>query len=151
MPIKRADVVSKAREYLGTKFGHQGRVKGLALDCVGLPLCVAGELGLKGKNGETLDGNHYNVYTRQPLGDYVLDMCKKLLTQKPIRLMQPGDVLSLRVETAACHVGIVSEVNGVLSIIHAYDGGVKKCVEHELGARWKERIAGCFRFPEVTD
>jgi NlpC/P60 family putative phage cell wall peptidase len=149
--ISGNDVVEKAREYIGTPFQHQGRVKGLACDCVGLPLMVAGELSLKDKHGTPLTGSTYCTYGMQPIGNYVHDVCAQHLVYVPIRLMAPGDILTLNVVTAACHVAIVSNIDGIFHIIHAYNGGPGCVVEHVLDDKWRRRIAGCFRFPEVVN
>ena len=40
------DIVKAARTYIGTPFHHRERQPGIALDCVGLLVCVARELGI---------------------------------------------------------------------------------------------------------
>ncbi len=40
------EVVRVARTWLGTPYHHQGRVKGAGVDCAGLSVGVAKELGL---------------------------------------------------------------------------------------------------------
>jgi hypothetical protein len=130
---------------------HQGRIKGLGIDCVGIPLCVAGDLGLKDKDGLAMNGKLYASYSPQPDGNHVHRMCQKHLVQKPVREMKPGDVISMKVESAPCHVGIVGEDANGLTIIHAYSGMMNKTIEHSIDAKWRRRIAGCFAFPEVED
>lgn len=147
----RADIVACARSYVGTPFVHQGRVKGLGIDCVGIPLCVAGELGLKDKDGLPMHGNLYASYSAQPEGNYVHRMCQKHLVQKPVREMKPGDVISMNVVSAPCHVGILGEDAGGLTIIHAFSGMTNKVVEQPMDVKWRRRIAGCFAFPEVEN
>lgn len=149
-PITRERIVAAARVYIDTPFGHQGRTKGRALDCVGLPLMVAGDLGLVDKDGQPLHGGCYTTYSPQPVGNYVYQMCQKHLVYKPVREMLPGDVLVFAVPSAPCHVGIVSAEKGAINIIHAYNVA-GKCVEHVLDVKWQRRIVGCFKFPEVED
>ena len=152
MAIKREQIVTKAREYDGTPFAHQGRVKGLACDCVGLPLMVAGELGLNDINGQPVNGALYRNYSPQPTGNYVLEICCKHLRRKAVNQLKPGDVLCMKVLTAACHVGIYTgEVNGVPHLIHAYNGGAEKVSEHCIDDRWRKRIVAAFEFPEAED
>lgn len=148
--VSREAIIETARTYVETPFAHQGRTKGSALDCVGLPLMVAGDLGLNDKDGQPLNGGCYTTYSAQPVGNYVYQLCQKHLVYKPVRAMLPGDVLVFNVETAPCHVGILSEKDGVAYVIHAYNG-VGKCVEHVLDYRWRKRLVGCFQFPEVED
>ena len=40
------ETVRMARDYLGTPYHHQARLKGHGIDCVGLVVCVARELGV---------------------------------------------------------------------------------------------------------
>ena len=45
--ITKEDVVREAKTWLGTPFHHQGRLKGVGVDCAGVIVCVAKELKLK--------------------------------------------------------------------------------------------------------
>lgn len=150
MSTKRSQIVDCARTYLNTPFGDKGRVKGKALDCVGLPLMIAEELGLVDIAGEKLHGHTYCSYSSQPSGTIVLDLCIKHLVRKGLSKIQPGDVLVMVVPTQPCHVGIFAgEVDGVPSLIHAYSGGPNKCVEQPIDVRWSRRIVAAFSFPGV--
>lgn len=152
MPVTREQVQAAARKYLGTPFADKGRLLGRGLDCVGLPLMVAGDLNLVDRDGVPLNGASYSTYSAQPQGTYVHDMCMKHLVYKPTREMLPGDVVSLRVVSSPCHVGIITEdVNGRVGLIHAYSGGPGKVIEHLLDVKWQRRIVGCFKYPEVID
>lgn len=42
----REQIVASARSIIGTPYVHQGRVKGVGVDCVGTILIVAKELNL---------------------------------------------------------------------------------------------------------
>lgn len=144
----RKEVVAKAREFNGTPFQHQGRIKGTALDCVGLPLCVAEELGIVDKNGVPLKSRDNLNYSAQPQDQLVHQECQNRLIQKPIEQMADGDVVTLRVPSIPCHVAIVTLVDGVWHMIHAYTGN-RKCAEHVMDDKWKKRIEGVFSFPGV--
>jgi len=162
--MRREDVIAKAREFLGTPLAHQGRIKGKRIDCVGLVLCVADELGLFDKNGNSLGRNDHLNYGPQPLGNLVHETTKERLVLKweasqktPMPELTPGDVLTIRNPSAACHAGIVSSLNGSLSIIHAYAVGPElpglrnkqRVCEHVIDADWRRRIEGIFEFPGV--
>jgi cell wall-associated NlpC family hydrolase len=124
-------------------------MKGKACDCVGLPLMIAGELGIVDTHGQPLSGETYKNYGPQPEGTLVLDLCVKHLVRGTVNAMQPGDVVVMRVPSTPCHVGIYSGVvNGAPSLIHAY-AGVDKCVEHGIDAKWRRRIVAVFSFPGV--
>lgn len=44
--VSRADLIAEARTWIGTPWIHQGRLKGIATDCVGVVICVPRALGL---------------------------------------------------------------------------------------------------------
>ena len=152
----REQIVGKAREYLRTPFQHQGRLKGFACDCVGLPLMVGDELGLVDRLGVPLKALDNVNYSSQPLDGFVHEECKRRLVEKPVDLMEDGDVITLRVPfrdeniklTVPCHAAIVTTVQGRPGMIHAYSGS-GKVVEHLIDEKWRRRIEGCFSFPGV--
>jgi hypothetical protein len=148
----RAEVVACARSYVGTKFVHQGRRLGQALDCVGLILCVGEDLAFEDKNGVPLLRTDYPDYPAQPKGRFVHDECVKRLVRKSILDLKPGDVITLRLPTDPCHTAIIGEIPGQgLSMIHCYDGGRRKCIEHRLDEHWQRRIVGAFEFPGIEE
>ena len=154
MTLTRASIVGAAREYVGTPFQHQGRIRGKALDCVGLVLCVCEDLGILGASHSPESWTRlpeYTTYGPQPLRRVVFDKCMERLVAKGRFDIKPGDVLSLRVPMEPCHVAIVSERAGVLYMIHAYNGGTEKCVEHVFEVKWQRRVAGVFSIPGVED
>jgi cell wall-associated NlpC family hydrolase len=147
----RQQVVECARSFIGTPFAHAGRSKGRGLDCVGLPLMVAGELGLTDTNGQPLNGQLYTAYTPQPVDTIVLDLCATHLRRKGLQDIKPGDILVMKVPSTPCHVGILTEMHGdQLYLVHAYTG-VGKCVEQPVDVRWKRRIVAAFEFPNLED
>ncbi len=147
-----AQIVRVAREYINTPFAAKGRVKGQKSDCVGLVLMVAGELGLKDVNGTPLNGELYNDYSDQPVGNYVHDMCMRHLVYVPVRSVKPGNVVTIAAGSAPCHVGFIGEdTHGALTLIHAYNGGKMKVIEQPLDIRWYRRLRGGFTFPEVKE
>jgi cell wall-associated NlpC family hydrolase len=148
----RKQIIATARTYAKTPFAHQGRYKGKACDCAGLVLMVAEELGSNDKNGQPVRAlEDHRGYGPQPAGCTVLDICKQRMIQKQANEIQAGDVLCLKTPEFPSHVGIVTEFNGTLYLIHAYDGGTRAVTEHILDAKWRERIAGVFQFPGVED
>jgi hypothetical protein len=148
----RAQIFGKAREYVGTPFDHQKRVKQLGIDCVGLALCVGHDLGIMGRDGKPILPTDYPAYSSQPAGTLMLTICKQRLAQKKHSEMKPGDVVAMRMPVDPVHLGIVSEIGGVLHLIHAYNTPSNpRCVEHVIDARWRRRIVGVFEYAGVTD
>lgn len=132
----RAKIIEEARSWIGTPFKHQGRLKGLAVDCAGLVIGIAHALQLSEFD--------YTAYSHQPDGITL----KRLLNQqlKPIFLSaaQSGDVLLMRFEAAPQHLAILSEE----AIIHAY-AQVRCCAEHRLDEVWRSRIVSAYAYPGV--
>ena len=114
------------------------------MDCVGLPLAVMAELGVSDLLAD------YRNYPAQPTARTVHEECQRRLLEKTIEGMQPGDLLTLRCPTIPCHVAMVTDLAGGLGIVHAYNGGSRRVVEHILDAKWRRRIEGVFAFPGVV-
>lgn len=128
-------VVEKAREYLGTPFVHQGRLKGVGVDCVGLLTGVARELGISQRDDRT--------YARQPDGEKLLRVLREEMDEVPLEEARPGDVavfwISRRTRRPQ-HIAILSDVG----MIHTY-ADVGRVVETNVG-RWRRRTCAVFRF-----
>lgn len=132
--VTRQDVVDAAREFMGTRWHHQGRNRA-GIDCIGLVIAVAHQLGL----------SDYDTtgYGRIPDGRV---LCK-LLDQHMQRTDNSnlGDVLLMRFEKNPQHVAIVTDIG----IIHAY-ANARRVVEHRLDAVWAARVVGSYRFKGIA-
>lgn len=148
MTITAEQVVNEARRYIGTPYSHQGRVITRALDCVGLVLCTADELNLVDREGEPFSKNEYPSYAATPSDIFVHRECQRRLLQCPMNELAPGCIVTMKAPIAV-HSGIVGIIGGELSLIHAYNGGTYKCVEHRIDDKWKRRIVGVFKYPGV--
>jgi hypothetical protein len=148
--ITRDQIVAAARGYLGTPFQDKGRRKGQGMDCVGLILCVCHDLGLDDRHGAPVTANLYHDYSGQPAGMFVQQSVAKHLVAKAVPAMQPGDVVTLALPSAPCHVAFVGARGTQLTLIHAYSGGGAKVMENDITPQWKRRIKGCFSIPGVT-
>ena len=105
---------------------------------------MAEDLGLLDKSGLPLRRDLYIDYSDQPVGNFVHKACQKHLTTKAVTAMREGDVVTMALPSAPCHVGIIGSSKDGLTLIHAYAGGGEKCVEHLISPAWKRRIVGCF-------
>lgn len=141
-----ADIVAAARALIGTPFVHQGRRPRIELDCAGLVVAVANEVGVC-----VIDQQGYG---RRPSGGMLqaaLDgqMCLIRISSAG---MQAGDVLLMRVVRDPQHLAIFAGYNPVCeseTIIHAEIGAGKVC-EHRLDETWRSRIVRVYRFTGVT-
>jgi cell wall-associated NlpC family hydrolase len=144
MTLTGMDIVTKAREYLGTRFHHQARLKGKAIDCVGLFLGIARELGLFDYDNP--------CYSRRPDGVTLMREFRKLedrgwIREVPLDQAQDGDVLVFwysRQSKYPTHVGIKSP----LGFIHTY-AHVRRVVETPIG-EWAEKVVHAFRYRGVA-
>jgi NlpC/P60 family putative phage cell wall peptidase len=131
------DVMATARSWLGTPWIHQGRLKGVGVDCGGLIIGVGKELGL-------LDFDT-SAYGRIPDGQRLRALCDEHLTAKPVADIVPGDVLLMRFTRHPQHLAIAGDRGDPFSLIHAYaDAG--RCVEHGADQKWRRRIVAAYSF-----
>ncbi len=127
----------------------------MACDCVGLAYMVGEEMGLHWRTGKLIERFENMNYQAQPTDDFVNCECQRLLVEKSKWSMQEGDVISMKMPTIPCHVGIVTKLyvgtpDECLGVIHSYSPA-GKVVETVIDGALMNRIHGCFSFPEVTD
>ncbi len=116
-----ADVVAAARSLLGTPFHHQGRLPGVGVDCAGVPIVVARQLGLVAPDFDV------SAYSSEPDGVSLRAFCDEHMSRWGFEEVGGVVLVSFR-GGAPRHLGIVADhVSGGLSIIHA-DGERRKCV-----------------------
>lgn len=127
------DIIAKAREYVGTPFHHQGRQKGVGIDCIGLLVCVANDLGIK-----VIDRDGYGTMPYKGLLEQGLkENCER------ITIPVPGCIVLIKFPNAhPSHVGIYTGEN----IIHCWSQP-GKCVEHIYSDKWKRLTVGYYRWP----
>ena len=143
----RAAIVAEARSFIGTPFLHQGRMKGVGVDCIGLVIEVARKLGMVAPDFDV------NGYGREPDGT-LLDQLAQHLSRTSEAEMKPGDVVVVRFAGDPQHVGIVSPYlyEGRRAIVHASStiGGV---IETRLLFGAQERamkFVAAFSWPGVA-
>ena len=135
-------LVSEARTWKGTRFQHQGCLKGIGVDCVNFVTEVARGAGVK---------NFQIPKNYRPHEDGSLML--KLLNEhmEIVDSFQPGDVLALCDEACAQpnkprHLVFVSELRpNTTFVIHASAHGVR---EHRINDHWKRRIHSIWRIKE---
>lgn len=114
MTVPRQDIVMVARSYIGTPWHHMGRTPGHSLDCAGLLICVARELGVVQPDFDI------PAYTQRPDGHSFLEWCDQHMTKIPQADMGFGDVIVTKLDLAPQHMGIVGDYRyGGFSIIHS--------------------------------
>lgn len=133
----REQILEAARAWLGTPFRHQGRCRGVGVDCIGLIVGVARDLGINARDRTD--------YPRQPDGRSLeAALENQLLCLRPEEI-RPADVLLMRIRHLPQHVGFLAE-HGTLIHAHSAAGRV---VEMRLDERWWDRLVAAYRFPEA--
>jgi NlpC/P60 family putative phage cell wall peptidase len=137
--------VAIAREWIGTPYRHQCAVKAAGTDCLGLLRGIWREL--YGTEPEVVPA--YTADWSEPDGE-------ERLWQAALRHLRPvagstaiatGQILLFRMRDGAVakHIGLVADVAGRTTFIHAYSGHA--VVESPLSAPWLRRVVARFEFP----
>lgn len=152
------NLLAEARSWLGTPFKHQGRLKGVGCDCLGLLIGVAAALDLQGKGGQKLadlDNLSYGHFPDENALRAGLDAALY-----PAENLSAGCIVLIKIEGRAQHLGMIGSLeSGVwsleenqtlnsklqtLTLIHAY-APHRKVVEHRLSEEWWERIVAIYQ------
>ncbi|WP_270956477.1 NlpC/P60 family protein [Burkholderia pseudomallei] len=121
--VTRQQFVDETRTWLGTPYRHQGRLKGVAVDCAGLVIGVAKALGLCPSDYD-VDG-----YSRRPDGT-LAPICDSMMDRTPVG--REGDVVLFHWEREPMHLGILTAPR---TVIHAYAVNRVVC-EHDMDDKW---------------
>lgn len=125
--ITRQQIVDEARTWIGTKWMHQQRLKGVATDCIGLIGGVALELGIEGAR-EWADDPDLHTYGQTPDPHLLLQGADRFLDQITLQEVGLGDVLVMAFKRLPQHFAIVSQVSPMY-LVHAYQS-VGRVVEN---------------------
>lgn len=143
--ISRYLIVKAAREWIGTPFRHQARVKGVGADCGQLVIGVGLEAGAFIADPTT----EHSVYGRLPNPRRMQKAIEALMVEIPFDQARAGDVLWMHWRVGVpMHLAILAEHEGRRTMIHAYSG-VGRVTEHGFCAPWTERVSSAWRYPKV--
>ena len=140
-------IVKSAREWIGTKFVHKGRVKknksnNGGCDCIGLIIGVANELNIKynGKTLENYDESYNKVHDYNQLKNGLNKVFKKSCS------IENGTIILFQMNRRLQHVAIsVKNNNNYYNIIHA-DAKAGRVVETGLDNKMKLKIIEYYKF-----
>ncbi len=141
----RAEFVAAARALIGTPTHSHGRIPGVGIDCIGVPVVAAVTSGIK-PEGFDIAG-----YGTTPDGS-LLPLCDEHMVRIGKAEIQPGDVVVVRWRQGEPqHFGVVGDWrHGGLSIIHADDHRHKCVIEHRMWFGGSMRLVRAFRVPGLT-
>lgn len=132
------ELIKECRTYLDVPWRHQGRSR-KGVDCVGFIL-----IALKSVKIPMLE---IRGYSRNPDGVAL----KAIMDKQPslYEVSAPykkGDIALLRIKREPQHVALLTESStSNLGMIHSYNGGEKKVVEHDFADYWREKIIAMYR------
>lgn len=131
------DIVNAARQYLGSTWQHQARVRGnpkseSIIDCLGLVALTCEDCGIKVSDRTD--------YSRQPHPDFIrtVESCCTRTEE-----LVPGVILTFRIRKLPQHIAIATDKG----IIHSLVDDVAK--ELAFDDWWRERCTGMWRINGV--
>ena len=146
MTLTRALIVAEARTWIGTPYRHQGSLKGIGCDCLGLVRGVwRALLGAEPETAPPYASDWAEASGRETLAEAA---ARHLLALDDPSTFAPGDVLLFRYREryVAKHAAIVTAPD---LMVHAHDGAA--VTEVSITPWWRRRLAYAFRFPGVID
>jgi NlpC/P60 family putative phage cell wall peptidase len=137
MSVTRAQFVAEARSWIGTPYQHQGRLKGIACDCIGLVICTAQALGLTRENPTD--------YGKRPDGRlrFALEQHVEII---PTGEARAADILLFQWNAVPLHVAIMTDDE---HLIHAYLPN-RKVVESRIDERIRLQLEAAYHVPGVV-
>lgn len=133
--MRAVRMVAAARACLGTPFHHQGRKPGVGLDCIGLIIMALQAAGWPVNDRLDYAPRPDGCSLRQALKDH---------GAVEVAPFAAGDVLLFRYDHQPQHVALAT---GADTMIHAF-APAGRVVETSLGAYWRRRLLGAYRFVE---
>lgn len=152
--MTRDQVFLQARTWLGSPYKHMGRSKTAGVDCVGIVIGVASELGYEIEAPTR--------YTTAPSGDMLVEHCEKSLRrqERDIEAIRQGNLASLKqgdiclfwgfTRQMAQHFCFVGDLGSRKTMLHAWSKH-GQVVEHGMHAEWGRRVMAVYAYPQLED
>ena len=141
----RQQIVEEARSWIGTPFKHQGRKKGVGVDCIGLVYEIAKKFNLADTDMRLAQQRGYSSYKVVPARGMMRNMCNDYLEKIRIAEAEAGDLFLIMFTRLEGHIAIYTGEN---TIIHALSSA-KKCTEHSINGSVRKSITGAWRYPAL--
>lgn len=145
--INKKEIIKSALSFINTPYQHQGRLKGVGIDCAGLIIEVIKEVGMD--SSFDIKG-----YDRIPDGQTLSKICNTYGKIKDIKNnyynLEDGDVILFNFLVNPQHLGFYYKLNNLDYFIHAYgEPSINKVIIQRLDSKWKNRINGVFKINGV--
>lgn len=146
MTISRDDIVAEARSWIGTRYRHQGRRKGVGVDCIGLVGGVALACGVRNAAEWMRDADMHN-YARTPDPAMLRRSVTTYLDPVGTGRALPGDVLLFALDHQPRHFALLVAPGRV---VHAYALlAARRVVEQSLPIA-RAQLISAYRFEGVA-
>jgi cell wall-associated NlpC family hydrolase len=134
-----AEIIIEARTWKGTPWQHQGRLKGIGVDCIGI-------VTETGKTTGAMEPT-FNItgYGREPKPLEMRRALRFYFDPVSKKEMRPADMPWMRGGKHGQHVGFYTEIG---TLIHAPVGGIVE--ELPLDEAWRLKIIEVYRFRGIT-
>lgn len=142
--VDGATYARAARRWLRTPWQHQGRVRGLGTDCVGLPAGLGLELELLRPEDVP------RLYHRRGQSEEFLRAVGRALVRQPKGTAPRAGLVAAFYLRQQGHLGVLlrSEFGPWLSMLHAdASSGVKRVTEVTFDERWRAALLALFDWP----
>lgn len=135
--IAVSDFLAEVRSLVGTPYAHRGRLPGVALDCIGVPIVALRRCGV-----DVPEPAPYGQLMPGGLIDGLRLYCDEIERE----LAQPGDVVVMLWGDVPCHVGVLIDRrrDGVFWMVraHAHAGFVRSApltIDVRVHSCWRIR------------
>ena len=116
----RGLIVAEAKSWLQTPFAHQGRMKGVGVDCLGLIAQIAINCGCVSADSWDTTWAEHAGYATTPANGILPAVCHRYMRPIDKAKAQAGDVVLIRYMREPQHLAIlVPYLHGGLSLILA--------------------------------
>ena len=135
------DVVAAARALIGTPYHHLGRLPGVGIDCAGVLIVIARDLGLVDA------GWNPDPYSMRPDGESLQALCDQMM-QRAGAISEGCAILIAWLDGPPQHLGIVTLLpDGAHGLVHADGRRAMKVVEQRLVLSRAMRLVQAYRLP----
>lgn len=147
----RLAMVAAARRCVGTKWVHQGRQPGRALDCVGLLIEAVKGAGFDPRPYLETIPNYGTLPTRRLLHRWF----EEKLVRVPLDDLKVADFALMTIRSFPMHCAMTTDRSGhggegaPFGLIHTWTAAGFVC-EHDLREPGKHGILGFYRLPELA-
>tara|TARA_R100001086_G_scaffold217062_1_gene133375 strand:- start:52 stop:498 length:447 start_codon:yes stop_codon:yes gene_type:complete len=148
MSFTRQQIADVAKSYLGTPWLHQGRAKGKAIDCIGLLVGIAKEIGYPVRDREG-----YPLYP-----DDVSSLLLEIIEEHKLKRtteVKKGNILVFRIGRAKfpSHVGVLVEEPDMVHAMNFRSKSMKLFTvrQHIYAGPWVGRTHSIWEVPGVID